>query len=116
MLSDVRGGVWSELGAPSVRIDAVRRELQRSYLTQAAAKLNPTAPVLPAGFPPQFAAQFGPARATSDIKAMFRSELKALDADLARAIPRAGNRETRAHLDDAREQIKRAFDPTGNSR
>ncbi|MEP7347733.1 MAG: zinc-dependent metalloprotease, partial [Gemmatimonadaceae bacterium] len=111
LLSDVRGGIWGELSAPSVKIDAVRRELQRSYLAQANAKLNPTAPVLPPGLPPAFAAQFAPARATSDIKSMFRSELKALDADIARAIPRASDRETRAHLEDAREQIKRALDP-----
>lgn len=112
MLADVRGGIWSELSSSSVKVDALRRELQRSYLAQAAAKLNPTPVVLPAGIPPAFAAQFGPARATSDIKAMFRSELRALDADLARAIPRAGDRDTRAHLEDAREQIKKALDPT----
>jgi hypothetical protein len=113
LLSDVRGGIWAELGASSVKIAALRRELQRSYLTQAAAKLNPTAPVLPAGLPPAFAAQFSPARATSDIKSMFRSELRALDAALARAIPRAGDRETLAHLEDARDQIRKALDPNG---
>ncbi len=116
LLSDVRGGVWGELSAPSVKIDALRRELQRSYLTQAAAKLNPTAAVLPAGLPPAFALQLGPARATSDIKSMFRSELRMLDVDLARSIARAGDRETRAHLEDARDQIKRALDPTGIGR
>ncbi|MBV6521992.1 MAG: hypothetical protein MNPFHGCM_02136 [Gemmatimonadaceae bacterium] len=110
-LADVRGGIWGELSAPSVRIDALRRELQRSYLSQASAKLNPTPPVLPAGLPAQFAAQLAPARATSDVKALFRSELKALDADIARAVPRAGDRETRAHLEDVRQQIKRALEP-----
>ena len=65
----------------------------------------------PAGLPPGFAAQFAPARATSDIKAMFRSELRALDAALVQAIPRASDRETRAHLEDARDQIRKALDP-----
>ncbi|MFN8581099.1 MAG: zinc-dependent metalloprotease [Gemmatimonadaceae bacterium] len=111
MLADVRGGIWKELRASPVRIDAVRRELQRTYLIQAIAKLNPNAPSLPAGLPAAFAANFAPARATSDIKSLFRSELMALDAELVHAIPRAGDRETRAHLQDARAQIKHALEP-----
>jgi hypothetical protein len=94
-----------------VAIDPYRRELQRSYLAAVKGKLNPTAPVLPAGLPPGFAAQFMPARATSDIQAALRSELRALDADLARAVGKTGDRITRAHIEDARWQIKEILDP-----
>lgn len=111
LLADVRRGIWSELSASRVTVDVVRRELQRSYLLQVAAKINPTPPTLPAGLPAAFAALFAPARATSDVRSVFRSELRRLDTDLARAIPRAANRETRAHLEDARDQIRRVLDP-----
>jgi hypothetical protein len=42
---------------------------------------------------------------------MFRSELQTLDASLRAALPRAANRETRAHLEDARDQIEKILDP-----
>jgi hypothetical protein len=110
LLTDLRGGIWRELSASSVTIDPFRRELQRSYLASAAAKINPPAFVPPAGLPPQFLAQIGPARATSDIKAAFRADLRTLDVQLQTAIPRASGI-TRAHLQDARDQIKRILDP-----
>ncbi|HEX6970766.1 MAG TPA: zinc-dependent metalloprotease, partial [Limnochordia bacterium] len=109
-LGDVRNGVWRELSAGSVTIDPFRRELQRSYLTLAAGKINPAPFVPPPGLPPQLLGQFGPARATSDIRAAFRAQLRALDADLQRAIPRTSGI-TRAHLDDARDQIRKTLYP-----
>ncbi|HEV8599574.1 MAG TPA: zinc-dependent metalloprotease [Gemmatimonadales bacterium] len=113
LLADVRRGIWSELLGGSVTIDPYRRELQRSYLTLAAGKINPAPFTPPAGLPPQFLLQLGPARATSDIKAAFRAELKSLDADLARAIPRASGI-TKAHLEDARDQIRKILKPETN--
>jgi hypothetical protein len=53
----------------------------------------------------------GPARATSDVQAIFRLELKELDAAAAGAIPKAADRETRAHLEDVRVRIARILDP-----
>jgi hypothetical protein len=111
MLADVRKGIWSELDDGTVRIDAFRRELQRTWLTQANSKVNPAPVVPPAGAPAAFAQQIGPARATSDVRALFKEELRTLDADVARALGRAGDRETRAHLADVRDQIKRILDP-----
>ena len=111
MTADVRNGIWSELSAGNVRIDAYRRELQRSYLAAVDAKLNPKPVQLPAGLPAQFAALFAGPRATSDIKAVFRAELRALDAQLAGAAGRATDRTTRAHIDDARAQVRKILDP-----
>ena len=110
MLADVRGGVWGELTAGGV-ISAPRRELQRSYLTLAANKITPPATAVPANIPPQFAANFGPARATSDIKAAFRAELRTVDAAAASAIGRTNDRMTRAHLQAVRDQIKEILEP-----
>jgi hypothetical protein len=111
MLADVRTGVWREILGATVTIDPFRRELQRSYLAAAGAKINPPPFTPPAGAPPQFVQLAGPARATSDIKAAFRAELRALDGDLQRALPKAGDRMTRAHLQHARDQIRDILDP-----
>jgi hypothetical protein len=114
LLGDARSGIWRELGASSVTIDPFRRELQRSYLTLAASKVNPPPFIPPPGIPPQFLALLGPARSTSDIPAAFRADLRALDIELGRAIPRATGI-TRAHLEDARDQIKRILKPEGSA-
>jgi hypothetical protein len=109
-LGDVRTGIWRELASGTVTIDPFRRELQRSYLNAAAGKINPAPFVPPAGFPVQLLQQIGPARGTSDIKAAFRAELRTLDGDLAKAIPRSSGI-TRAHLQDARDQIQKILKP-----
>jgi hypothetical protein len=101
MLSDVRNGLWRELGGRRVVVDPFRRELQRSYLAIVAPKINPPAGAAPALSP----------RATSDIRALFRAELRALDRDVAAALPRTSDPVTRAHLDDVRVQIDRILDP-----
>ncbi|MEO6446647.1 MAG: zinc-dependent metalloprotease [Gemmatimonadaceae bacterium] len=113
MAADVRGGIWSELGSSNVRIDTYRRELQRTYLAALDGKINPRPVTVPPGVPAQFAAQFAGARATSDIRAIFRAELKSLDGQLATAAGRTSDRTTRAHLDDARAQIAKILDPKG---
>ncbi len=94
LLADVRKGVWSEIGgAGAVKIDAVRRNLQRSYLDLMNEKLNGRAP------------------ATDDQRPMIRGELRSLSAEIAKATARATDRASRLHLDDARDQIARILDP-----
>ena len=111
MAADLRAGVWSELASPNVRIDAYRRGLQRTYLELVEGKINPVAPTLPPGLPPQFAAQFRPGRTTSDIRSVFRAELRSLDGEAARAMSKATDRTTRAHLEDVRAWVKRVLEP-----
>jgi len=112
-LSDVRGGIWSELGAGSVRIDAYRRGLQRIHLEAVAAKLAAT----PANTPRiSSSAQTGQiytsaARPSTDVKAMLRMEMRTLDGQLASAASKAADTATRAHLADARWQIKQMLEP-----
>jgi hypothetical protein len=93
-LADVRKGVWGEVnGAGAIKIDAYRRNLQRTYLEQMNEKLNGRAPV------------------SDDQRPFIRGELRALSADVARAMPRATDRASRMHLDDVRDQIARILDP-----
>ncbi len=103
-LADVRSGLWKELnsGAP---IDAFRRRLQRVYLETMNTKINPPAPAPGGqggggGFGQQ--APVG----TADFRPILKAEMRALDASLAAAIGRTSDTMTRAHLQDARDQIK----------
>lgn len=99
MLAEVRGGIWRELGAGRVVVDPFRRELQRAHLALLRVKAEP-----PTGGAPV-------ARATSDVRSLMRAELRALDTTIRTALDRAADRETRAHLEDVRDEIDRILRP-----
>ena len=107
-LADVRNGVWGELNAPKVTIDAYRRNLQRSYLDIANNKLNSSPTTLPAGFPAAFAAQF---ISSGDERAYYRAELRAISAAASSALAKSGDRATRVHLESVRDQIAKILNP-----
>ena len=109
MLSDLRAGLWKETRSGE-SIDAFRRRLQRVYLEAMASKINP--PPAPAAAPQQGGGGRG-AQApvgTADFRPILKSEMRALDADLASAIGRTSDRMTKAHLEDARDQIKKMLE------
>lgn len=107
-LADVRRGVWQEIDAANVKIDAYRRNLQRGYLDLANTKINGAAPAMAAGLPAQFA---GMIATSGDEKPMYRAELKALNTALGAALAKASDPATRAHLEGARDQIAKILDP-----
>jgi hypothetical protein len=92
-MSDVRRGIWSELEAGPVRIDVYRRNLQNSYIDLLSSKLNVRPSV------------------TDDYRALIKAELRDLNTAIGAAMARAADRQTRAHLADARDQIAKALDP-----
>jgi hypothetical protein len=103
MLTDLRRGLWKEIytGAP---IDAYRRRLQAVYLEQMAAKIKPPAPT---GADAALAILLGGGIVnTRDIRPMVKDEMRTLDKELAAAADKSGDRATRAHISDARDQIK----------
>ncbi|MFN2400286.1 MAG: zinc-dependent metalloprotease, partial [Gemmatimonadaceae bacterium] len=113
MLGDVRRGIWSELAGGTVRIDPVRRNLQRSYLELVDAKLNPPDTPRPrliftADGEPQITTA---PRPSSDALALLRGELRELDSSLRSALARASDRTTRAHLEYARAEIEDILEP-----
>jgi hypothetical protein len=93
MLADVRRGLWSELEAPRVTVDAYRRAIQRSYLQLFDERLN------------------GRQAARDDVRAFFRGELATLGGQLAAAQAKAGDTATRMHLMDAKREVERILDP-----
>jgi hypothetical protein len=107
MLTELRRGLWIEIYAGKP-IDAYRRRLQRVYLEAMASKINPP-PVNPA------LAAFGgggpSARAQADYRGLLRAEMLDLSRELATAGGRTSDRATRAHLEDARDQIQKMLDP-----
>lgn len=112
-LADMRVGLFSELGSGSVKIDPYRRGLQRIYLEAVGAKLAAGLSTLPRTSSSAQTGQFftAGARTSTDVKALLRQELRALDGQLAGASAKAADAVTRAHLADARWQIKRLLDP-----
>jgi hypothetical protein len=110
MLSELKQGIWSELKASPIKTDVYRRNLQRAYIELLGNKLNPpptTMPLgLPAGvfFPP-------PTPLPGEARALIRSELMDLDGMLAKAVGTARDRETKAHLQDSRDQISKILYP-----
>jgi hypothetical protein len=107
-LADVRRGVWSELDATAVVIDPYRRNLQRSYLDIANSKLNATPQAAPQGLPQGLAALFV---SSGDEREFYRAELRALNAQIAKTLPRVTDRTTRIHLEAVRDQVGRILEP-----
>ncbi|WP_337171829.1 zinc-dependent metalloprotease [Gemmatimonas aurantiaca] len=107
MLSDVRRGLWSEL-ASGKPVTAYRRRLQNNYLEMMAAKIKPPAP---SPVEAQIAQLLGmPLVQPRDFRAMVKDEMRTLDRELTAAIGRTGDRASRAHMQDARDQIKTMLD------
>ena len=106
MLTDVRRGLFKEIysGQP---VDAYRRRLQTVYLESMATKIKPPAgPVNPI----LLLLGEGPAN-VRDFRGLLKDEMRVLDRELASAVGRTGDRTTRAHLQDARDQIREMLDP-----
>jgi hypothetical protein len=108
-LAAVRRAVWHEVEEPHVNIDAYRRQLQRTYLDLANAKVNGSPITLPAGLPAGFPFSFF--ASSGDEKPFYREELRNLSHSIETALSRTSDRETRAHLNGARDQIAKILDP-----
>jgi hypothetical protein len=107
MLTDLRKGLWREIYAGKP-IDAYRRRLQNTYLEAMASKIKPAAPNPQEA---QLAALFGQTVAQPrDFRALLKDEMRTLDRELAAAMGGMGDRTSRAHLQDARDQIKTMLD------
>ena len=112
-LADVRSGVWSELNAPKVTVDAYRRNLQRAYLDIANNKLNAPPQAAPQGLPPGFAALFV---TSGDERSFYRAELRAISASATAALARATDRSTKVHLESVRDQVSKILNPDQGGR
>jgi hypothetical protein len=93
LLTDLRTGLWSELRAPAKPIDIYRRNVQRAYLDTLDNRLN------------------GGPEPTDEVRALLKGELRAVDQQIASALPAVTDAVTRRHLQDARDTIAAMLDP-----
>ncbi|MEP6494082.1 MAG: zinc-dependent metalloprotease [bacterium] len=110
MIDELQHGIWSELATGAPKIDPYRRLLQNNYLTQINNKLNP--PAAQAAQLAQLAAlgiRIDPL--AEDAKSELRGELVALRSQVRGAVSKAGDRETRLHLEGADHRIGEILDP-----
>ncbi len=108
LMEDLRRAIWGELDDGTVRIDVYRRNLQRAFMEAVDQQLNPPPASQSAGG--RFGQQQQQPRWESDQRPVLRGELRALDAMMAQAIPKAGDSMTRLHLEDIRMEIERLLD------
>jgi hypothetical protein len=93
MMDDLRSGVWSELENRPVRIDVYRRNVQRNYVDIIKSKLTDDAiPV------------------DGETRAYLRGSINEVRRAVDRAIPHAGDRATRYHLEDIKEEIRKILE------
>ena len=104
LMTDLRAGVWGELSQQRVAVNVYRRNLQRAFLAAADTRLNPSEAALTRTQNP------APNPAHSDVRAALRAALQDLDQLAQRALPRAADAMTRAHLRDVRTEITRILD------
>jgi len=113
LLTTVRKGVWKELDSPQVKIDAYRRNLQDAFLELVNTKLNGTAEPAAAGRGGNGGGRGGrgtPPKSDDEMP-FYRAELRALNASITAALPKATDHDTKAHLEGARDQIAKILDP-----
>ncbi|MBI4428126.1 MAG: zinc-dependent metalloprotease [Ignavibacteriales bacterium] len=110
MLTDLRQGVWSELTSARVRVDVYRRNLQRAFIEAMGTKLNPPPFTQPANLPPGVTVP-PPTPLPGEARSLLRQELIDLVGLLGRSMVKAGDRETRAHMQDSKDQIAKILYP-----
>jgi hypothetical protein len=92
-LTELRRGVWKELAAPASGIGLYRRNVQRVYIDTIDERINGTQP------------------SGAEARSLLRGELRALDQQIASALPAVTDVATRRHLEDSRERIRAVLDP-----
>jgi hypothetical protein len=103
--------VSEELYASSTIINVFRRELQNDHIALINTKMNP--PPAPAAGGGGGGGGFGgtpPAPLSEDAKSHLRGQLTALQDEIQRAIPKAGDKPTELHLRAALHRIETILD------
>lgn len=109
LLADLRSGVFTELQAPAAKVDPYRRNLQRMTVEVMGGLLNqPPAPSMAAG---GLGLTLLPVNANDDTRGAVRAELKAIQGLASAKAGTAGDKATRAHLEDLKDQIAKVLDP-----
>lgn len=109
MMTDLRQGIWSELGS-SRAIDTYRRNLQRAYIDRMEYLMTEEQEEIPARYRDWISVSEIDVT-QSDIRPVVRGELRNLQRDLRNSIGRSRDTMTRYHLQDALERVNLILDP-----
>lgn len=109
MMQDLRKGIFSELNSGKT-IDAYRRNLQRGYIDRMAFLMTEEQKPVPANLR-RFISRTNVDVSQSDIRAITRAELKALEGSIRSGLSRTNHALSRIHLTDALQRIDAILNP-----
>ena len=109
LMTDLRNGVWSELGSGK-KIDTYRRNLQKAYVDRLQYLMTVEKQNAPNFSSPYFKITRVDVN-QSDIRSAARAELETLKRSVRSAISVTGDRMSRYHLQDVLERINNILDP-----
>ncbi|MCB0485875.1 MAG: zinc-dependent metalloprotease, partial [Flavobacteriaceae bacterium] len=109
LMTDLRNGVWSELGSGR-KIDTYRRNLQKAYVDRLQYLMTVEKQNAPNFSSPYFKITRVDVN-QSDIRSAARAELETLKRNVRSAISVTGDRMSRYHLQDVLERINNILDP-----
>lgn len=110
MMEDLRQGIWNELRRGQ-RIDTYRRNLQRAHIDRLAYLM--TAEDQSGRTNSRYFKATAVNTSQSDIRAVVRAELVALQRSIRAGLNRTGDNMTNIHLRDALERIDAILNPNG---
>jgi hypothetical protein len=106
LVNDLQDGLWSELKAEQPKVEPLRRALQRAYLDLLKKEFQPGAaeaqPVIRIGGDDS-------GERVTELRAVARAALSDLAKRISGAMPKVKDPATRAHLDDALNEIEDAL-------
>ena len=108
-MQDLRKGIWSELNTGKA-IDLYRRNLQRAYIDRMGYLMTNEQPEI-SGRYRQYITRTNVDVNESDIRAVTRAELNALQRSIRSGINRTRDAMTKIHLRDALERIDAILNP-----
>lgn len=113
MMTDLRKGIWSELGRGG-EIDRYRRNLQRAYIERMEYLMTQEQDEIPARAR-RYVSRSNIDVSQSDIRPIVRGELVSLQSVIRNAVNRTGDQLTKYHLLDAMKRIDLILDPIAKS-
>jgi len=110
LMADLRAGIFTELSSKKPT-DALRRNLQKTYVDDLINLLNASQGSAGSGLPRGLVIFFGADIRNTDIPSIARANLITLKNQISAAIPGTSDKLTKYHLQDVLERIKLALNP-----
>jgi hypothetical protein len=110
LLSDMKKGIWSELGTRK-SIDIYRRNLQKSYVNILIRLINPPSNSQSGSIGGGFVISSNSGSDRTDTRSVVRAHLAVLKGEISQAAASVSDPMTRYHLQDVANRIDNALNP-----